>query len=962
VIAGDTISVTQRGSLPGTTITLRGVVPDLTVDVDLPANRVDGVAPANADVMVELRSPYDEVSKVSGKADASGRYSFDLSSVPGFGRGWRAIARTPIVPGLRVAAVQVVDQVRIGVHRSIVNGVAEAGTILTITVRAANGTVKGTDSTQVNNQGAYQTAFAGDARIAIGDTVEVEFVGGDPVVVPVLPVSALTDPDTDTVSGVAPAGTRVRVSSGTGATQTVVNATADGVGNYRASFAGALDIVAPMSGDVVVRLASGHELFTGWAAVQMTMEIRAPFLTGNGAVGRAVTAELLDADGSVVASGEATVGGGGGGPGLAGGGQWNLEFEDTLSAPVDIWAGDTVRATVGDDQFTVVVPPLSGVAFVAGDIVNGHTTPNRALTLRVQRTFTGETATADLVADGAGNFSHDFSDTFDLQHNDAILFTTHEAGHIVNSRIAVPGLRLDLDLGLLVGSWRPNAQVAYELRGSGGVRAGGTVRAGDDAVFTVELKNAAGERVIPAVGDQLTVEPLEGEPDAPLELVVPELTITYDVQTNAMGGRAAPGGALIFTARDVIERMGIGPAQRRAQPTIAADGTYAVQLMPPYDVVPGTQMVALYRLASGHLVQRTRYAPLLNVQYGGANVCGFTLPREDVSARLAGADGTTLAEGQELAGYDSRYALQLKSPDGKLAVTAEGLTVSATLDGKPASVTLPPVTVTVDWATGRVTGTGPANSIFQVLRPARGCLDTAPRASQPGMIGRNGQFALNVQGLDPGEGFEIAFFTAEGHRYYRHVFRSLAQIYVHTDLVTGRATPSTPVTVVLTDAGGVERGRAVTVATPNGYYLVHLVDASGNPAKSEPGDKIRLEASGENPEIMVEELRFDWSPGEAIVGTAPAGREVRITVTLKSGDTVNFPLPTDASGAFQFRAEDVPPRSAWGLDDVTAVRAVIDTPNGHQIIADTAPPGEPGPIEPPVRDNRIYLPRAMRHG
>jgi hypothetical protein len=957
IAAGDVVSVTQVGTLPGTTFTVQGTVPNVTVRVDLPRSTVEGSGPPSSPIEVVLTSPYGETFVRTGTTDASGNFSVAISDVAGFGRGWRAAVRFTIVPGLRVTAYHVIAQVRVGVHSSVVNGVAQPGMPITVTIRAADGTAKGSDSTNSNNQGQYQTAFNGPARIVVGDRVEVEFVGGDPVVVQVVPVSARTDPATNVVSGVAPSGTSVRVSRTVGATQSVINTTADAGGNYRADFTGTLDIEPPMNGDLVVRLASGHELFTTWAAVRMTMEIREPLLTGNGPSGRAVNAELVDPSGGVVAAGETTVGGGGGGP-MGGGAQWNLQFEDSLGAPVDIRVGDTVRATVGDDVFNVKVPELSGVAFVADDLVNGKTTPSRAVTMRVQRAFTGENAMADVTADAQGNFTHDFAGAFDIQHNDAILFTTLEGGHVINSRLAVPGLRLDLDLGVLVGSWRPDTEILYQLRGAGGVRSSGRATTNADAVFNVQFADASGNRVLPQQGDIISVEPMSGDLDDPLEMTVPELTITWDVDTDAMGGRATPGGALVFLVSDVIERGLPGPPTRRNDPAIGTDGAYAVTFMPPFNLVPGIQMQAIYRIPSGHLVLRTRYAPLLNAQLGGANACGFTNPREQVDARLSAADGTRIAEGSALSSYDSRYLVQLADAETKAAISAEGQTVRATLAGKEASVTFPPLSVQVDWDRGRIQGQGPAGTFFQVLRPARGCLDTGNRQQVRGMVNPQGAFNAGIQGgLDPGQGFEIALFTEAGHRYYRHVFRSLGQIWVFTDLVTGRATPSTPVAVVLTDAAGTEKGRATTIATANGTFLVHLVNASGKAVMSQPGDKIRLEASGENPEIVVEDLRFDWSLGEPIVGNAPAGRTVAVTVNLEDGGSATFTLQADAQGTFRFGATDVPPRSAWGLADIRGVRTVIETPNGHQIIAGTNPPTEP---ETPSKVLRIFLPRALK--
>jgi hypothetical protein len=288
--------------------------------------------------------------------------------------------------------------------------------------------------------------------------------------------------------------------------------------------------------------------------------------------------------------------------------------------------------------------------------------------------------------------------------------------------------------------------------------------------------------------------------------------------------------------------------------------------------------------------------------------------------------------------------------------------VRSELDGEAVEVELPPLTVRVDWSNGQVTGTGPARALFQVLRPARGCLETDFRRATRGRVNQQGRFTVRMPELDPGQGFELAFFTDDGHRLYRHVFRSLGQIWVNTETVTGRTTPSSPVELVLVDDQGNERARAATTASPNGGYQVAFEGPDGTPVTIRAGDKVQLAASGENPEIRVEELAFDWSPGEAIVGSAPANREVSVTVGLTGGGSATFPLLADARGVFRFGREDVPPRSDWGIDDIESVRVLIETPNGHHIIAGTEPPS--GPVDPPPveRTGTVYLPRVVKGG
>ncbi|MFN2115117.1 MAG: hypothetical protein ACK2T6_05340 [Anaerolineae bacterium] len=979
IAAGDTIRVSQTGGLAGTDGAVSGVIPNVTVGVNLASLSVEGTGPADTELKIVVTSPYGETVSRTTTTDATGAYSADLSDVRDFGRGWTVAATFQPVPGLRVSVYQTVEQIRVGVHQSLVTGTADPGRAITITVRSAAGVAKGTQTVRSNGSGQYQATFTGNTWIEFGDSVEVELVFGDPISVYVARVSAETDPLADTVSGEAPAGTSVRVSHGSGNDQTAILTTADQSGRYVADFGGTLDLAAPMSGDLVVRLPSGHELFTGWAAVQMTMELGQSFLTGNGPVGRSVSAELLDSDMQLVATGSAEIFGGGGaiGPNRpvpgTGSSQWDLDFEDTLGALVAIAPGDTVRATVGDDHFEVKVPPLSGVAFVADDLVNGSTTAGRALTLRVQHVVTGENTYVDLVADADGNFTHQFGEEFDLQHNDAILLTTLEAGHRVNSRFFVPGLRLDLDTATLVGSWRPDTVVAYELRGSAGVRASGTTTTNAEALFSVVLQSPSGARAVPQEGDTLTVEALSGAAEAPLVMEVPRLTIEWDTDTDYMGGETMPGGHLTFVVEDVIGRGLAGPTNRRVDPEIEPDGTYVAQYVPAFNLEPGIQMRATYRLPSGHLVYRTRYAPLINVQSAGANICGFSAPRSDVDASLHDAGGAKSASAWAVADYNSRFAALMYDAGGDPVPMLAGQTVRADLGGEDVEMEIPPLTVKVDWETGRVEGEGPPRSTFMVLWPARGCLDTSDRQMMRGRTDPQGQFTTRAVGIDPGQGFEVAYYVDDGHRVYTHVFRSLGQIYVHTDKITGRALPLSPVSVELLGADGAPRGKAAGMADSDGLFELLLRGDAGQSVTSAPGDTVMLAASGENPDIVVEDLRLEWTEGGAIAGYAPPNREVEIALALDGMAPARFTLTSSDSGEFRLDEGDLPPRSEWGLDDVRGVRAVLETekPVGHEIVYEmgehvpdpgTGPGPNPTPQPPGDRTYDIYAPRVAKSG
>lgn len=978
VTAGDTVTVTTQSSVAGAGRQLLGVVPDITITVDAATRQVKGTAAPGASVWVEALSPDGDDYAVPATADPSGGPGAWVAQLPAgadIGPGWRVSAVAEVVPGLAFRATDAIEQARVGVHSGQVNGVADPGLPITVTLLAAAGGQKAQVTTQANNNAQFNANFAGPnaADFEIGDVLEIEFVRGDPVSIEIPRLTARTDPAADTVSGEAPAESEIRVTQGGGQNARTASATADGAGRYSASFAGVRDIEPPMGGQLVARLSSGHELFTNWAAVRMTLEIGQNYLSGNGPNGRSVSASLVDKNITAnVAAGEDDIGGGGGpggggpGGGGAGSGAWELEFVDTLGVEVPILTGDTVRATVGDDELELVVPPLSGVAFVADDLVNGKTVPNREVTMVVQRPLLQDSEEVTVSSDANGNFSHSFAGSFDLQFNDVVLFQIRDQGHDILSRILLPGLRVNLDELRVSGAWQPSTDIDLLLQRGAQTLVTSKGRTAADATFELVLESG-GNRPLVNPGDRLVLRSTAAPADA-ITLVIPELTVAGDKDANTVAGRATPGGVLALQVQATFPRAGGGGPggggpggggqTRNVRPTINADGTWSTGFQPPYDVVPGTRMTALYREPSGHLVERIRHVPIANVQHGGGNVCGLALPRDAVEATQLAAGGATLASSRGTVGYDGGFEMTLEDANGDPTRTTGGQTVRAKLGAETVDVALPEITVAVTWGQAQIQGTGPANTPYFILRPARNCLDLEQRFTFGGQTGDDGSFSANAAfGVDPGDGFELAFYTAEGHRYYRHVFRALGQVYVSTEWVRGRTTPLGPVTVILSSAAGSERARATTTADSDGSFEARFLQG-GNPVVIQPGDTVRLDASGETPDIAVEKLAFDWSRGDIVTLEGPPSRSVQMALGIEGRDPLIFNITTDAAGRWQFTAADVPPRAGWTLDDIVGVRAMIVTPNEHQIISEAGEAPEPPPD--PEIPGRIYMPLTVK--
>jgi hypothetical protein len=255
-----------------------------------------------------------------------------------------------------------------------------------------------------------------------------------------------------------------------------------------------------------------------------------------------------------------------------------------------------------------------------------------------------------------------------------------------------------------------------------------------------------------------------------------------------------------------------------------------------------------------------------------------------------------------------------------------------------------------------------------VVRPAVPC----PAQQEPGILNINVEFGFaqssdadgNIQAFIPPfietrGGVEIAFYTDDDHRWFRHIRNLALDMYVRTPRVGGLANALDQVTLTLS-SGGSQTASAATAADGFGRFAADLADEVGAPVRMQPGDTLTATAGGQPVSVQVPDLSFDWSDAAGtVIGRAPAGSPVQLLLRLSWGQVLSIDLTADAAGGFKFGPSDVPPRATWDMDDVTAVRVVMPLPGGHRAIDQTAGFDSPGPQRP---GNRIYLPSALKQG
>ncbi len=984
--AGDTVRITRSGGQVEIARSLETALKAMTIEVNPASDTVSGTAPADSALRLNADSIDGGSAEVSGMSGADGMYSIPVGGSFDLSAGWRVSVAYAAAPGINVSAIAVLPKARIPVHLPIGQGFATPGQTVTVTLRAASGDLKSMFPTQADAQGEYFIwlggAFSGDpADLQVpepGDTVELAFVEGDPTPMRVPDLSAIPDTDAETISGLTEPGAvvQVDVSTADGEIETFMEE-ADASGAYSASLVGTLDLQRPSGGTVSITPLHGNAFYTSWAAARLSVSVgntlQGSFILGSGAFGRLVTAELLAPDGTVVA--DAVTRSFGGGVVIIGAGVnavgdiFFMSVSDITGTPVDMRPGDTLRMTVADDVFELEIPPIDAVVFVDANTISGQTSANSDITMWVSQMPPSIDLIAETTSDGDGRFVYNFSGQLDLKYGDQIQLGVAQREHMLLNFIIAPGLLVDLDQSLLLGSSGPNNEIFLTLTRGGETLYSDVMGSDASGAFFAIFFDESFNRIVLQPGDIIKAEAIDPELDV-LELVVPLLEIDQAVDTNVIDGQATPGGTLILIATETYARPStFGIAQ--AWPAISAGGTWTADFVPSVDVKPGTQVAAIYRPENGHYALRTDTEPILNAEHSGPNACGFGDKRAELALDLSDAASVALANAAPTSRFDGYFSSVLRDTEGMSVRSAATNRVAADLGEMEPEIELGTLDLTPNWEVGLLSGTGPANAQYSVL-PAVPCA----AQQEPGILNFNFAFAIPGSTAEdgtinqfippffsaPGSGVEIAFYAESDHRWFRQFYRALAEIYLLTDRVTGRTNTLEDVVVILRASDGTEKARAVVRADENGAFDARFVDGEGEPVVSQVGDTVVLQAAGETPEIPVETLLFDWSEGSSeIVGNGPAGRDVVLSLRFASGGAVSIDLTADAGGRWLFTALDVPTRADWSMADVVGVRATMQTPNGHSIISQTAgfEPGGPGPgPDPSEGGTKIFLPFA----
>ncbi|QHB26138.1 surface adhesion protein [Pseudomonas monteilii] len=858
-----------------------------------------------------------------------------------------------------------VSNIAVGSGGLALSGRGEPGA--TVEVRDANGTVIGTGVVGANGTflidldpavqpgdqlSLVQTDPSGNASVALEYDVPL-------TTAPDSPSNLVIDADGTTLTGSAPAGTRVEVHDANGTLIGSAIANADGTFSIELNPPQAngelLDVVAIDDSGVSSLPAqiTAPDITAPAAPTELAVSADGTVLTGRAEPGS--TVRIVAADGTEL--GTAVVGPTG-------------VFSINLNPPqVD---GEVLQATATDPAGNT----STASSVTAPDIDGVDTTPPAAPTDLVigvagsQLTGRGEAGTTVQVRDAAGNLLATGTvgpdGTFVVSLSPAVIDgstlqvtltdaagNVSQPGSVTSADLLPPAQPTDLALAdgvTFTGRGEPGATV--QVRDAAGTIIGTGV-VGADGLFSVTLNPAQ------ANGEALDVRLVDaaGNTSAPLQFDAPDITPPAAVSNIAvasgglaLSGRGEPGATVeVRDANGTVIGTGV----------VGANGTFLIDLDPA--VQPGDQLSLVQTDPSGNASVALEYdVPLTTAPDSPSNLVidadGTTLTGSapaGTRVEVHDANGTLI--GSAIANADGTFSIELNPPQANGELLDVVAFDDSGVSSLPAQITAPDITAPAAptelavSADGTVlTGRAEPGSTVRIVAADGTELGTA-------VVGPTGVFSIN---LNPpqvdGEVLQTTATDAAGNT-------STASSVTAPDIDGGDTTPpDAPTNLVIGLAGSQLSGRgeagtsvqvrdaagnllATGTVGPDGTFVVSLspavidgstlqvtlTDAAGNVSPPSSVNSADLLPPAQPTDLALADGVTFTGRGEpgatvqvrdaagTIIGTGVVGADGLFSVTLNpaqaNGEALDVRL-VDAAGntsaPLQFDAPDITPPAA----------------------------------------------------
>ncbi|RIL11265.1 hypothetical protein DCC79_05380 [bacterium] len=778
-----------------------------------------------------------------------------------------SVGRAAVVDRPHPATRQAPAPLDVALLTADVGWVGPAGALASFTLwrqgapRAAAQATTGADgrvAVRLEAGGAAVVVEAGD-RIAVRAGDAISFTRTVPT------LSADVDPATRTVSGLAPAGTFVELTTfdaAGGRVDTVIErAAADG--RFSRVLPGGAALGAGTWGRAAMTTAHGDRFAARWDVATVEATLGSPHLTGRATLGRTVVGEVVGLDGQRAASAPARV---------SGAPPFTLTLEaDGAARPIG--PGDAVRLTIdARPALHGTAPALTAHVDGQADRVTGRGPPNTALyaVVHADDGVHGLPTTTDAT----GGYAVDFEGIADIGRDTRVFVAlTHD-----RVTFRAPGFRQSVTATLrspvLSGVAVPGTWVTANLtrRASAGERrAFGDAVADATGVFRLTLRESAGGPVLAvAAGDRILAA--FGTGGEPRSLTVPNLAATADAATDTVSGVALP-----YTAVDVA--VDGAPAARRR---VRADqaGAFAVDYRSTFDLLPGTTGSVAMALDGDDAVVLPWSAPRIDVEIDAADVSGRAAAGSAVAVVLyrggqAVAHGGATADAPTGSTAGGAWRVTLHDANGEPVAVGAGDRLAAVVGEWGTSFAVPPLAVEANPVTDAVRGTGSPRASLDVS-VQRG----AERLAATATTGPDGVFELDLAGrwdVRAGDAVAVAASLAHGTATARSRVPP-PTVDLDTGGIAGFARAFAVVVADLRGAGGDARAAATGTADGFGRFAIGLQDAGGAAVAPRGGDRLTVEAGTETVTTVVPGVTLTLdAAGDTARISAPAGAATTTT-------------------------------------------------------------------------------------
>ncbi|MEO8084018.1 MAG: hypothetical protein ABI780_09360, partial [Ardenticatenales bacterium] len=946
------------------------------------------------------------IARIATMAGGDGRWHVDLPAATPLLAGGRVEAVLDLGDGLEAAAVGSRPRFTIAVEGARLAGDGLAPRGYALTARAPDGTAlyTGTFSADADGRAVREVIprleyLSRDRRLQAipptvlmrGGALEVDDGGGgDPLRLAIPRLLARSDVDADSFSGTAPPGAALGVEV-VGAFDTRrFTVRADPFGAWTLPLAGRIDIAVGVGARVWYTDTSGHRFYVDTAPVHIEAEPDRRHLDAGPTTGRAMQAEIVDPAGQLVATMAvpAFVG-----PDEASSialtntyGTWLV---DRFGQEPAMHAGDTVRVRVGDDEAEWVLPPIEARLHPDLDLVVGRTAPGAQLEIYAGDIGDPLTVTATVTADADGYFRADLAGTIDVKWNGGVAIRGRFGPHTLLRYVAVPAITYNIDRAQVTGSLEPNVDVQATLSNGDTILARGHAMSDARAAFDIDLADAAGEPVIARAGMRLVIEAPAAQLYARMTLDVPDLTLVVADDGLSIGGARPPLAHLDVQAS--ASQSWPFARQYPALETPMLDGVDRWRATLGAKAAPGISYLVIADLASGHRVTRDLVEPLFGFEADGSHLCGIVQPHSRVRLDLVAADGGASGGFAATASQNGVVDGAWTNANGRPSIAHAGASVVGTAGDQAITAAIEAMTATLELAGGglrsRIRVRAPEGAYLFASAPARDCLYQLSVDEERWLSRTNvrleaiqlGRSSPPVAGTYSGwlpepallaRGLDLHMNRIGGHRTFRRLYHPLMlDADIATARLSGRTRPRADVRLALTAPDGVVRAAFDTRADASGAFDVPSRDAGGMSVAPRAGDRLTAVASvapgadavdivgvgAETATMLVEDLDVDPSTSD-IVGKAPAGRSVVLSLDIAGVGSRWIDLTADPDGRWRLGADDMPPRSGWTLDDVIGGRAELSQPDGHRTVASWSGAVRGAPLYLPWGGQRAITP------